>query len=413
MADTTTLLRFKPITSDDLFKGVDKTYSISKVAYGGPYTGNTHGTPNEYLTWNYVERTNEGNPWSTSTDDMKNLFHSFGIARDDENDWFKVFDVVDWYNAKRMIIASIPQSGCGSYIDGTSVVLHVPTGATANDFISFYGSTYNGYPDPDTGRQIAMEYEDGNYGGAFCYLFGSTNNAVTYGNLPTTTFVAGENHPYTGSINGGINPNDGVRGWDSDEEVNGTNYLTAAASKSPHYAATHWNSADGSGDMPYGIAFLEKGIFVIFDMYGRNDIIGNSTTKLSGGTIWSAKTATLSATTSTGSSIILNQSQVNRKMIHFEGSAAPTVASLYYKTVTQGYKMIYFCHAGQNEFNSTSNHTYNQKKAYYKPDDASSLWITEIGLYDDNNSMLAYAKLSEPVEKSKLETITFKVELEL
>lgn len=75
--------------------------------------------------------------------------------------------------------------------------------------------------------------------------------------------------------------------------------------------------------------------------------------------------------------------------------------------------MIYFCHAGQNEFNSTSNHTYNGRRAYYRPEEATSVWVTEIGLYDENDTILAYAKLSEPVEKNKLETLTFKVELEL
>ncbi len=109
----------------------------------------------------------------------------------------------------------------------------------------------------------------------------------------------------------------------------------------------------------------------------------------------------------------MNISNVNRKSVHFEGPAVVSSATLYYRTVDQSYKMIYFCHAGQNDFNSTSNHTYNQKRAYYRPEEASSLWITEIGLYDEDDTMLAYAKLSEPVEKSKLETLTFKVELEL
>ena len=74
--------------------------------------------------------------------------------------------------------------------------------------------------------------------------------------------------------------------------------------------------------------------------------------------------------------------------------------------------MIYFCHAGQHEFNSTSNHTYNHARAYYRPEEADSIYVSGIALYaDDSDVPLAYAKLSEPVEKSKLDTLTFKVTL--
>jgi len=411
MADT--IVRFKPITTDDMFKGVDKSYSPAKTAFGGPLYGASAGagTPSEYITWNYVERVSEGNTWSSLTDDMVNLFHSFGISRADQETWFKMFNVKDWYNAKRMIIASIPQSGCGTHIDGSTVVLHIPTGVTADGFVSLYGSTFNGYPDPITGRQIAREYEDNGYGGAWCYLFGTTNNSTGKGNLPARSYATGEYHPYTGNINGGPNPNSELRDFDPDEETYSTSYMSSVATKSPHYAATHWEQGDTGSDAPYGIALLEKGIFVVFDMYGRNDIIGSS--QMSSTTVWNAKTAgAFSATTSTGSAVF-NSNTANRKSVHFEGPYVASSATLYYRTVDQSYKMIYFCHAGQNEFNSTSNHTYNNKRAYYKPEEASSLWITEIGLYDVNNTMMAYAKLSEPVEKSKLETLTFKVELEL
>ena len=184
MADT--LVRFKPITTDDIFKGLDKSYSTSKIARGGPTV--TEAGASEALTWHYVERTNEGNDWSSLTNDLKNLFHSFGLAREDENDWFQVFNVVDWFNAKRMIIATIPQSGCGSHIDGSTLRLHIPTGTGSYDFVTMYGSTFNGYPDPVTNQQMAMEYEDANYGGAFCYLFGATNPSGGYGSLPPVSY---------------------------------------------------------------------------------------------------------------------------------------------------------------------------------------------------------------------------------
>lgn len=404
MADT--LLRFKPIITEDVYKGIDKTYSVARQAYGGP---NWDGIASEKITWHYVERTNEGNAWSSLTDDLKNLFHSFGISREDDDDWFKVFNVNDWWNAKRMIIATIPQSGCGSYIDGSTVRINVPIGTGATEYVALYGSNFNGYPDPVNGTQLAPEYADSVFGGAFCYLFGTTNGTLAQGNLPAVAFgTYGTDHPYTGTVDGGTNPNTGIKDWDPDEAVVGTTWTTAAATKSPHYAATHWTHGDTARDVPYGIALLEKGIFIIFDAYGRDDLVGS--TGSSATTLWNASHTLFSAVTSAGT---LNSSTANRKFISFEGVNASANTSIFYRTVTQAYKMVYFCHAGQNEFNSTSNHTYNQKKAYFRPEEADSLWITEIGLYDDTDTLLAYAKLSQPVEKNKLETMTFKVELEL
>jgi len=130
--------------------------------------------------------------------------------------------------------------------------------------------------------------------------------------------------------------------------------------------------------------------------------------------VWNANVAgSFVAANTTGGTAVQNSNTAHRKQVIFTGTTASTNASVTFRTIDQSYKMIYFCHCGQNEFNSSSNHTYNHKKAYYRPEEADSLWVTEIALYDDNNDVLAYAKLSEPVEKNKLETLTFKVELEL
>ena len=102
----------------------------------------------------------------------------------------------------------------------------------------------------------------------------------------------------------------------------------------------------------------------------------------------------------------------NKRFVMFTGTNEQNFRIMY-RPVTIEYKTIYFCHGGQNEFNSTSNHTYNHSKAYYRPLEADSIYVTEVGLFDDNDQMIAYGKLSEPVEKNKLETITLKVELVL
>ncbi len=78
----------KPITNT--FKGVNRSYSSFQTANG------------DSLRWYMVSRDTED--WSGVDDDMKNLFKSFGLAREDQNDWFKALGMVqDYYNAKRRI----------------------------------------------------------------------------------------------------------------------------------------------------------------------------------------------------------------------------------------------------------------------------------------------------------------------
>lgn len=386
MADN--IVRFKPITSEDVFKGLDKTYSSFQTVYG---TG---------LTWYQVDRT--ATTWSALADDMKNLFHSFGIAREDQDDWYKIFNIVDLYNAKRMIIATIPQSSCGTLIDGATLEWNVPLkGTGATDYVTFYGASYNGYPFASDGRMVSTEWDLGPHGSSTVYLFANTAGS---GALAAGMFPSGAVHPYTGSVAGASNPNSGLTSW---------NYSSTDSTKVPHLKATHPDKSADGNDKPYGIAFLEKGIFVLFDYYGRTDLIGNSAMG-TGSTIWQTlSTGAFVACSGTTAAPIRNTNNDMRKGIFFTGTTAQTTASLTFRTVTNEYKTIYFCHAGQGEFNSTSNHTYDHQVGYFRPNEASSVWITEIGLYDDSMVLLAYAKLSEPVEKNKLETLTFKVELKL
>jgi len=394
MADT--IIKFKPLTENDVYKGMSRTFSTQKTAYGGPADG-----ADQPLQWFMVDRGTAD--WSTGSTTLRNLFHSFGLTRADTGEWFKVVGASDWYNAKSMLIASIPQSGCGSYIDGSTVELRVPTGTGTTDYDTFYGASYAGYPDPVTNYIVTNDHDSSIFGSASIFLFPDKADIVAAAQ-PTDSM------PYTGLVDGAPNPNSGLTSW--------TGANTLAATFYPHLKATHRSQADGAGDNPYGIALLDKGLFVIFDMYGRNNYLAN-TAAISGSAdgsyqIWDSAYSAAGAfmpVQSNGSTE--NTNWANRNGIYFTGSTANSTAKLTYRTITQSYKMIYFCHASQTEFNSTTNHTYDASKAWYKPMDADSIWVTEIGLYDDAEDLMAIAKLSEPVEKNVLETMTFKVELQL
>lgn len=372
----TDISRFKNLGQSDMFKGLISSYSNKLESYG-------FNVGSQTLSWYFVDKSES----TYGTDDMDHLFYSFGISRLDSGSTLAGYDLVDVFNSDRMIVAAIPQSGCGTYIDGSTLELRVPIASGTNNYVTFYGASYNGYTD-DNGYLVSRQYDSDLFGSATVFLF------------------PGWVGPYTGNMNGHAHPNSGCSTWIAAN--------TDSAALYPHLAATHWTRSTPSAsattvwDIPHGIAFLEKGIFVIFDSPSLGTTLVN-TLKATG--IWnSAYNLAAFANVSALNGITASS---NRDNICFTGTNGNTNARLIYRTVTQDYKMIYFCHAGQGEFNSTSNYTYAHRKAFYRPEEADSLYVTEIGLYDDSNVLLAYAKLSEPVEKNSLETITFKVELNI
>ena len=403
---------FKPLVlTEDVQKGETKRFSSFKTANG---TG---------LTWYMVERDSE--TWSTDSDDMKNLFKSFGISREDEEDWYVALGRCneDFYNAKRMIIVALDMDDDESYIDGSSLRLNVPIGTGSTDYVTFYSSSYNGYTYkhpgyPDRTYFSSIEYDEAGYGGAYAYMFpnshGSNSLTGVSGSIPD-----GWHMPYSGSVNGLSNPNN------ADSFTDPSTFFNKRSV--PHVGAFNLNECDELGyDAPYGIALLERGLVVLFDMEGRNDFIANCANLYNGtgvgSFVWTGNQTTFRATISGSGNYVYNSDPDNRKGVSFTGTNADAIALASYRTINKSYKLIYFCHADQHEFNSTTNHTYNHARAYLRPEEADSIYITEIALYGNiydidqrgiSNQPFAYVKLSEPIEKNKLETITFKVELEL
>lgn len=75
-----------------------------------------------------------------------------------------------------------------------------------------------------------------------------------------------------------------------------------------------------------------------------------------------------------------------------------------FQAATELNSTVYFCRAFNNEFNYSSNPTYlSSGEIYVKEGDPMNQpvsYITSVGLYDDNNQLLAVAKLSEPIKKT-------------
>ena len=99
------------------------------------------------------------------------------------------------------------------------------------------------------------------------------------------------------------------------------------------------------------------------------------------------------------------------------GSGA--TVSMTFQNRTEINSTLFYCHAGPNEFNFSSNPTYTDSEGRVNvlpignPNDESPFsFITTIGLYDAADELLAVAKLSRPIEKNSGKHLTFRVRLD-
>jgi hypothetical protein len=93
--------------------------------------------------------------------------------------------------------------------------------------------------------------------------------------------------------------------------------------------------------------------------------------------------------------------------------------AISFQNITNINSTLYFCRAAPEEFNYSGNPTFvdsSNKITTIEPNaqdtQRSFTFVTSIGLYDGNDKLLAVAKLSRPVEKSREKDLTFRVRLD-
>ena len=91
------------------------------------------------------------------------------------------------------------------------------------------------------------------------------------------------------------------------------------------------------------------------------------------------------------------------------------VEDISFNNTTELNSSIYFCRVGHNEFNYSGNSSYLSSSKIVVKDDATDTpvsYITTVGLYSDNNELLAVAKLSEPLRKTPETEYVLRVRLD-
>ena len=92
------------------------------------------------------------------------------------------------------------------------------------------------------------------------------------------------------------------------------------------------------------------------------------------------------------------------------------LVTLEFQNTTELNSTIYFCRANHNEFNYSSNPTYLTGSKIRVKGDLADLppvsYITTVGLYSPDRTLMAVAKLSDPIRKDPTRDFTLRVRLD-
>ena len=315
------------------------------------------------------------------------------------------------------IVVEIPKSEYGVLIDGRTLKLLVPKNIAGSEGnYSLYSSYYNPIPtssdNSDEGEYFGNPKIMGNIAGA--PGLPSTNVAFLFCDELGGPSLSASNTNITSWSNGWVSgttptgyPNGGVDNFRFTETVSSSNSPKA-------YAQVQ--------DKPVGIAYLDKGFVVITNQ----DIITNF--NYSGASTGGTLAYPFHSGNPNANSM---EFASGATQIYFTGGSS---ANCSFYSFEKEYRLIVDIIASAGEFYVTENQTASAAETpYYGAggentgiqfqtpfgdvhniwdlSDVSSSYITEIGLYDSSNRLIAVALPDRPIEKVKNTPVTLQLVL--
>jgi len=175
-------------------------------------------------------------------------------------------------------------------------------------------------------------------------------------------------------------------------------YATASAGSSAMLTANQ--------RYPVGLLFYQAGVAVIsgsiFNQASAGGILNNSFHNVS-----------MSGPSSTSEP--LNAVLTGSTIDSFADNLRTRIYNLQFNNTVELNSTVYFCRINHNEYNYSTNPTYlsgSKIRVKTQSSDLPVSYITTVGLYNDNNELLATAKLSEPLKKSSDTEFTVRVRLD-
>lgn len=320
-----------------------------------------------------------------------NLFASFNLPiTDNQKDKFVsgIYSATAFsgFNQNRILVIEIPKDLYGESVDGKSIYCKLPVisgASSAETVIEMYSTFFDSselrrvgnaaYSDPNQpssefGQNFNSDDELPGQNGLANPLSGfSSNVAYLFSDqikrpfgLPANSWAT-SNGRFKNQVNGGT----------------GTKF-----------PALFEDNGVYSPDVPVGIAYLDKGFIVITHPAIVNNL-SYSAAQNSNNTIYTGGTGFT--------------------QIHYSSS---TSAITSFKSFNTEYIQNVVCMALPNEFFTSNNPSFVDKYGNVIPSNAY-VRITEIGLYNSNQELIAIAKTSEPIYKNKSGTVSFNVQLKV
>jgi hypothetical protein len=168
-------------------------------------------------------------------------------------------------------------------------------------------------------------------------------------------------------------------------------------------AGTPLDGATGPTDLKAGLIYYQAGVAVL-----NGAIFMAGTGSGDGGFLSSSVDFDGAATSFTGSLIADEISGSADYLRH-------RIYNLQFNNTIELNSTVYFCRAKHNEFNYSSNPTYlsgSQIAVKNNTTDLPISYITSIGLYSADNTLLAVGKFSEPIRKDSNIELTFRARLD-
>lgn len=351
------------------------------------------------------------------TDNKGNYFISFNLptSADDlssNSTISKYFPELYQLNSDKIVFCSIPPTQYSEYIDGRSITIFVPTGGTDPNItgIKLYSSTYS--------SDKPLKYGETNQllGDNVCFLFcddintpytGYTANEIgVKTNMSANTTWEPDPTDYAkrpsavsyrevlgGGISAALNPNSRPNGLNTDTRTG--NYSLTPPTNFPDGIAGY------NYDVPVGFCYLDMGVCVL------------------------THTAVTQSIDWVGLGTLLNGGDLNytsgRTNVYFTGTNVDGDAAAYlqYTDINTSFKISAICLAMPTEFWISNNSTWDRTSALNNINSQTGIitldpvYVTEVGLYNRMNELVAIAKLSEYVEKNYINLVTFNIDIDM
>jgi hypothetical protein len=177
--------------------------------------------------------------------------------------------------------------------------------------------------------------------------------------------------------------------------------LSASAGSHVAVSAAQYNSTYGGAAV--GLVFYQAGVMVLSSSLFKDTGDGGVLSSSCGTSVMNTNGDSISGSL-TGSTIQLNADNLRHR-----------INNIQFNNTVELNSTIYFCRANHNEFNYSSNPTYlssSQIRVKQVSSDEPISYITSVGLYSENNELLAVGKLSEPLKKTPANEFTIRTRLD-